>query len=450
MGIRRFLLIVIMIGCTQTMVFADDHNLLDGLQYKGEIQVSATSGDYTPLWLNANKYGLSSLEKSNGYLRASLERPQQVDSARRWGISYGLDMAVAYNYTSTLIIQQAYGEVRWLKGVLTVGAKEFPMELKNQQLSSGSQTLGINARPIPQVRLALQEYWTIPALGRLFALKGHIAYGIQTDGRWQESFVNEGKNWTNNTLYHSKAGYLRIGKPQKFPLSVELGLETACSFGGTMHNVNTNSGFMETAEAPKGLKAFWSALVFAGDDVGETTYANVAGNQLGSWVARINYDMEKIYLGLYYDHFFDDHSQVAYVDYDGYGSGENWNVKETNKWHRYKMRDMMLGLEVKLKKVNWLNDIVFEYLYTKYQSGPIYHDHTQNISDHLAGADDYYNHYLYAAGWSHWGQAIGNPLYKSPIYQDGVLRFENTRFVAFHLGLAGNPTSALSFVHQGL
>ena len=246
MGIRRFLLIVIMIGCTQTMVFADDHNLLDGLQYKGEMQVSATSGDYTPLWLNANKYGLSSLEKSNGYLRASLERPQHVDSARRWGISYGLDMAVAYNYTSTLIIQQAY------------------------------------------------------------------------------------------------------------------------------------------------------------------------------------------------------------VDYDGYGSGENWNVKETNKWHRYKMRDMMLGLEVKLKKVNWLNDIVFEYLYTKYQSGPIYHDHTQNISDHLAGADDYYNHYLYAAGWSHWGQAIGNPLYKSPIYQDGVLRFENTRFVAFHLGLAGNPTSALSFVHQGL
>jgi len=168
------------------------------------------------------------------------------------------------------------------------------MKLKNQQLSSGSQTLGINARPIPQVRLALQEYWTIPALGRLFALKGHIAYGIQTDGRWQESFVNEGKNWTNNTLYHSKAGYLRIGKPQKFPLSVELGLETACSFGGTLHNVNTNNGFREVAEAPTGLKAFWQALVFAGDDVGETTYANVAGNQLGSWVARINYDMETV------------------------------------------------------------------------------------------------------------------------------------------------------------
>ena len=51
---------------------------LDGFEYKVEMQLSA-SNDKTPLWLNANKYGLSSLEETNGYLRATVERPLQAD-----------------------------------------------------------------------------------------------------------------------------------------------------------------------------------------------------------------------------------------------------------------------------------------------------------------------------------------------------------------------------------
>ena len=46
----------------------------------------------TPLWLNANRYGLSTLDRGNGYLRASVVRPLQADSARRWGVGYGLDL----------------------------------------------------------------------------------------------------------------------------------------------------------------------------------------------------------------------------------------------------------------------------------------------------------------------------------------------------------------------
>ena len=51
-----------------------------------------------------------------------------------------------------------------------------------------------------------------------------------------------------------------------------------------------------------------------------------------------------------------------------------------------------------------------EYLYTKYQSGPIYHDHTRLLSEHVCGLDNYYNHNLFT-GWQHWGQAMGHPLY---------------------------------------
>ena len=45
------------------------------IHYNVEMQGSFSKGK-TPLWLNANKHGLSSLEKNNGYLR--------VVSSVRW------------------------------------------------------------------------------------------------------------------------------------------------------------------------------------------------------------------------------------------------------------------------------------------------------------------------------------------------------------------------------
>ena len=113
-------------------------SLGDGLEYRLETSGSF-SNEKTPLWLNANKYGLSSLEKQNGYLRGCLLRPLATDNAHHWGIGYGVDVVVPYHFTSKLVVQQAFAEVRWLHGVLSVGAKEYPMELKNQTLSSGSQ-----------------------------------------------------------------------------------------------------------------------------------------------------------------------------------------------------------------------------------------------------------------------------------------------------------------------
>ncbi len=86
----------------------------------------------TPLWLNANKYGFSSLEREQSVISVvSVIRPLgTVDSARRWGVGYGLDVVAPIHYTSHAIVQQAFVEARWLHGVLSVGAKEYPLELK--------------------------------------------------------------------------------------------------------------------------------------------------------------------------------------------------------------------------------------------------------------------------------------------------------------------------------
>ena len=213
---------------------AQERSLFDSLTYRAELQGTVSGGDHNPLWLHSNKYGLSSLKNTNGYLRGAIERPLSLDNGRKWGIGYGLDVAVAAGFTSKLIVQQAFVEARWLKGTLTVGAKEYPMELKNQELSSGAQTFGINARPIPQVRLALPDYWIIPHTKKWLAFKGHIAYGKTTDDKWQKDFTNQQHKYTEDMLYHSKAGYLKIGNPEDVLFSVELGAEFATQFGGSI------------------------------------------------------------------------------------------------------------------------------------------------------------------------------------------------------------------------
>lgn len=416
---------------------------LKGLEYSVEGQASYSKGK-TPLWLNANKYGLSSLDEANGYVRASLIRPLQTDSARRWAVGYGVDVAVPYHFTSNFVVQQAYAEGRWLHGVLTVGSKQWPMELKNNNLSSGAQTLGKNARPVPQVRIALPDYWILPFANGWLRFKGHVAYGMMTDDGWQHEFTNRAKRYADNVLYHSKAGYLKIGNEDSFyPLSLELGLEMAAMFGGTSY-VPLN-GVMTPMKGEGGLKGMWNAFVPGGSDAGETVYKNISGDQVGSWLARINYDADTWRFSIYADKFFEDHSGMFQLDYDGYGEGAEWQKKKKSRYLIYDFKDIMLGAELNLKYGSWLRHAVFEYIYTKYQSGPINHDHTPSFSDHVAGIDNFYNHHLYT-GWQHWGQVIGNPLYRSPIYNaDGSISVADNRFLAFHLGVDGNLSENLAY-----
>ena len=255
-----------------------------GMRYMVETQGSF-SNNKTPLWLNANKYGLSSLESNNGYVRGMVARDLAQDSIRRWGIGYGVDVAVPVNYTSSVVVQQAYAELRWLYGVLTVGSKQQPMELKNNALSSGSQTLGINARPVPQVRLALPDYWVLPFSHGWLRVKGHIAYGKMTDDNWQHEVTDCKSKYADEVLYHSKAGYIKIGNEDRFmPWSLELGLEMAATFGGTAYHPQSD-GTMLALKGEGGLKGMWHAFIPGGADAGETLYKNIAGNQVGSWTA---------------------------------------------------------------------------------------------------------------------------------------------------------------------
>ena len=67
------------------------------------------------------------------------------------------------------------------------------------------------------------------------------------------------------------------------------------------------------------------------------------------------------------------------------------------------------------------------------------------MADHIAWRDDYYNNYM-QTGWQHWGQVMGNPLYRSPLYNtDGTIEVKNNRFWAWHFGISGDPMEGLHY-----
>ena len=120
-------------------------------EYAIETGSTLGKGTYAPLWLTANRQGLSSIHTESGYLRAGISHTMPLN--RHFSFSAGLDLATAYNFTSSFVIQQAYADIsyRWLN--LSIGSKERLPELKNPELSSGGMVESNNARPVPQARL---------------------------------------------------------------------------------------------------------------------------------------------------------------------------------------------------------------------------------------------------------------------------------------------------------
>ncbi len=386
--------------------------------YIVESGVTVSKGEHSPLWLNANKQGLSSVEKNNTYVAAGVFRSLKKDKDFSYG--YGLELAGAHNFTADFIIQQAYLDLKYHKIGLSIGSKERVGELVNQQLSSGGLTLSGNARPVPQVWAGLPDYITMPGTNHWMAFRGHIAYGRFTDGEWQESFAGPTGRYVKSILYHSKAIYVKLEKQEVLPLRFEIGLEMEDQFGGTQYNNG------KVLKMPSGFIDYFKAFVPmpGGKDtpVGEQT--NIEGNMLGSWHLSLNYRLPGWNLRGYYEHHYTDHSMLVM---------------------QYPWKDGMYGIEITPPANRFISGLVCEYIYSKDQSGSVYWDRNNVLPEQISARDDYFNHGFYL-GWQHWGMALGNPLFMSPIYnKDHSLSFESNRIIAYHLGISGNPSQDMSY-----
>ena len=423
----RHHLITLLLLCATASVWAQRHNLADGLRYDTELAGVLSTGDEAPLWFSANRFGVSSTKPNWGYLRGGIFRDAEMDSAFHWKYGYGIDLVVPVNFTSHFMVQQLYGSVQWKNFRVTLGVKEYHQDLLDDELSTGAMALSNNARPIPQVRLELPKWWVWHFAGDWIALKGHLAYGMYTDSQWQSDWVSTGNVYTRGSLFHSKAGFCRIGNEKVFPLTATIGFEMMAQFGGHGYNIKARTDSGETlndVDLGNNARAFWDAFIPGGNDVNDGDYSNVAGNQLGAWHFDLKYQGKGWSLRGYAQHYFDDHSQLFF---------------------QYGWKDMLWGLEAELPRNPVVSHAVVEYLRTDDQTGGLYHDASDVLPIQMSGRDNYYNNHIYGA-WQHWGQALGNPLLLSPIYNtDGVLMFYYNRVRALHVGIEGDPLPTLHY-----
>lgn len=376
-----------------------------------EVFGSAASGGYTPFWIVGNRYGAVPLEAGNGYLRVGTFHRQSAGNVR-WGA--GLDVIASTPRYRHAYVQQIYAEVGYKCLTLTIGSKENYTSLWDKNLSSGDMVFSANARPMPEINIYTPAFTTVPGLNGVVQFRGNFAVGRSFDTDYLRQWTNGRFHYIENVLWHHKSLHLRFLDPHGgFPLTATVGVRHHAQWGG----VSTNPA---EGVQPHSLKDFVRIIMGSsgGDDASLSAQKNVLGNHYGSFDLKFGYLTSRFDVHLYKQHFFDDMSGIEL----------------------HNLPDGLYGVQVGVPDCSLVSKVVFEYMYTKNQSGPahyITYDHSI-YPGYGGGRDQYYNSEEYTTGVSYFNRSIGSPLIASPEYnEDRRVGFRNNRIRAWHVGIDG-------------
>lgn len=421
---------------THTSVAGAQDSLGTHITYDVTAETAVGTGDYTAFQLATNRHHALGTRSNTAYLRGAVNIEHVFN--KNWKLSGAVDAIGSLHADHKVYLQQCYVNLSWKSFFLEAGSRERSQVVRDNLLSSGSFVKGTNAKPIPQVHVGTNGFWTVPFTKKWVQINFDFGYGKFLDNHFHERQFNEGNNarYTKGAYYHQKHLYIR-SNPDK-PVFVMVGIEHAVQFGGTMYKYE--NGELVATKKPANLKAFWRAILPTGDSKYFENNAMedwVYGNHIGVMTYQIGWNINQ------------NHQVQAYLDNpfeDGSG------VRKGNGW------DGLWGLQYTNKTAGrqYVRGAVFEYFQSTNQSGPIHWDGgdypepiRSQIKDKVTGVDEYYNHGFYD-GYAYYGMTPGNALIPSPIYnKDGYLAYRDNRIKAWHLGVNGEITDRLSYLVKG-
>jgi len=405
--------------------------------YRVEAFGSVSTGENTPFWMLYHNWGMVPLDANNFYLRGGVFHQQTIN--KDWSFNAGFDLAGASpNAYGNVWVQQLYGELNWKFLRLNIGSKEDYVSLLDPYLSSGDFTKSNNARPLPEIKGSIPNFILIPYTKGNMYIKGDFAIGRYLDGNWQEKVARPYYySYGKNELAHHKSIYFRFGNIEtKNKLQFTFGLDHQAQYGGILYEGNyfwtSDNKEYTVIDQPQKLADLWRVMLAKegsqASTIGDQLY--VEGSSIGAYLFKFDYRLKnKDVLSIYKQHYFEDGSGLAFENY----------------------RDGLYGIEYKAKNKSWISGAVFEYVYTKNQTGPI-HFNLDMDSEHAYlrskgnGNDSYYNNGDYVQGPSYFGRTKGTPLFLSPEFnKDGRLNFTSSRIIAYHLGVEGYILPSLQY-----
>ena len=370
-------------------------------EYKASFQTMISSGNDLPFWMTANQNGIYSKQGSSYQLaQFGFNRNIDQDTVMKWSYTYGANLVYGYAGSSAVQVNEYWIGVRFRSLLLKAGAMAEPILYNGLSSTNGNMYNSGNARPIPGLILSSNGY--IPS----FIAKKWLSVRFL----YNEGFLNDSRVVTHAHLHHKN---LYLKGTVTSSVSIEVGLEHYVFWGG-------NSPIYGKLPGEKDYFRYILGLA-GGSDSDVKDQVNAAGNQLGSYNLQIQKDWTNISASFYWNHPFEDRSGMELAN----------------------LPDGLWGIHVMSKKRNALvTDVLYEFMNTRNQSGSFHliPAPTPENPDRLSGRgmDNYFNHWAYRSGFTHFQRMIGTPLFVPEINAEGVSTgFLSTRMWMHHLGVSG-------------
>lgn len=372
-------------------------------------------------WMTTNQYGLMP-EQHGAMMQVTAET--SFDSSKTWQWRWGASMA-ANIYDNDLdqgsspvhaMVDELYASLRWKVLTLDLGSKHRDNDfygasdvLGSLSVTGGHLVESGNARTMPGYLGTLDPVpvpWT----------KKHLwIYGAFGD------YATLDDRYVQGALVHRTRAGLKVVVTDR--LSFDAMLDHYAVWGGKSPDygrmkVNLDNYLRMVTGSHAGPSGTISDQV------------NVIGDQGGSELFRVIYKGNSWSITAQHDIPYSDRSGMTFRNFpDGVNTlCFSWDNKD-----------------------RWVSDLLYEFHYTMYQSGPIngevIGEHGEKLTPKgvsTTGKDQYFWNGQYRSCWTHYGRVIGDPLILPAGAHDGTwtsahmnIGLDNDRYKAHHFGLGG-------------
>jgi len=365
-------------------------------EYTAEVGLFSQLSKNKPFYFYTQKDGKFNSSDYPAYSMLKLSSP--LDTSKSFYISYGLEGHFQYNEHLKSEIIQAYTDIKLYFIRFVAGMKPETFEEPATWLTSGPILFSRNAKPIPRVAIASDDWINIPFTKNYAKIKAYISHGWLNDERY-----------VKHTYLHHKYAYIKIGG--SLPFNFYYGLQHAALWGGASPRYG---------KLPNDMRAFRDILIPGKGDSAKINILhetrNTLGDHRGSHNLGIQIDHKNYQFDLYLQSIFEDKSGIWFNNFpDGL-----WGIKIVNN----------------NREVHWFKEFVYEYLHTKHQGGVKFDTIAQGYY-----YDNYFDNGIYQSGWSYQGFTIGHPFINA-FNDKGIL---NNRVQAHYFALYGQPAQHITY-----
>ncbi|MBN2637125.1 MAG: hypothetical protein JXR61_12715 [Prolixibacteraceae bacterium] len=364
-----------------------------------------------PFWLGANRDG--KIQPENRFIN--------LTDIYFFGIHYNPDsssffiggtdvLAVFGDKSKYYQINELFAGINMNNWEVNAGLWVNEMQLGGLSTSNGNLASSRNARPYPRINVRLADFKPLPLIGQYVLFKGEFEEGWLIDNRY-----------VKNTHLHHKSFYLKFKFSGNFDF--QGGIEHYVMWGGISQNENIG-------ELPNNFHAYIKYITgqSGSNEFLEPDQKNVAGNQYGTYQAKLSYQLPKWNLVFNLSHPFEDLS------------GVNWR-----NW-----KDNLISIHISsTDRERLFTDFLYEFTNTRNQSArtdSAFYWHEGSQSYRKEEYDNYYNHSVYQSGTTYQQLAISSPLFFPVTINNGIsYGFRSTRLFAHHIGAKGKLNSAITW-----